>query len=100
MIKLRVAGSGRCVASRVAGALAIALTYGESCHALDADQQQAKSLLVEMCARCHAVGKIGRSPHPDAPPFRTLGERKLYDDDFGRRLRDGLSTMHPDMPTF
>jgi mono/diheme cytochrome c family protein len=53
-----------------------------------------------LCARCHAVGRVGRSPHPDAPPFRALGERKLYDEDFGRRLRDGLSTMHPDMPTF
>ena len=53
-----------------------------------------------MCARCHAVGKAGRSPHPDAPPFRTLGDDKLYDNDFAKRLQDGLSTIHPDMPTF
>ena len=42
----------------------------------------------------------GQSPHPDAPPFRTFGDDKLYDNDFGKRLQDGLSTIHPDMPTF
>lgn len=36
----------------------------------------------------------------DAPPFRTLGDSKLYDNDFGQRLQDGLTTIHPDMPTF
>ncbi len=100
MLKVRVSRSGRCAVNRLVVALAMTLIHSGAGYALDADQQHAKSLLVEMCARCHAVGKIGRSPHPEAPPFRTLGERKLYDEDFGRRLRDGLSTMHPDMPTF
>jgi cytochrome c len=39
-------------------------------------------------------------PHIDARPFRSLSEAKLYDEDFGQRLRNGLSTIHRDMPTF
>jgi mono/diheme cytochrome c family protein len=58
-----------------------------------------KALLERMCGQCHAVGRPGRSPHLDAPPFRDFGE-KLYDEDFTQRLQDGLSTIHPDMPTF
>ena len=69
-------------------------------HALDTEQQRGKALLETMCGRCHAVSETGRSPHADAPPFRTFGDSKLYDNDFGQRLQDGLSTIHPDMPTF
>ena len=80
--------------------LFIVLLCTETGYAVDVDQQRAKALLVELCARCHAVGQTGRSPHPDAPPVRTFSDRKLYDEDFGKRLRDGLNTIHPDMPTF
>jgi mono/diheme cytochrome c family protein len=69
-------------------------------HARGGGPQHGKALLEAMCARCHAVGKSGGSPHVDAPPFRTFGDDKLYDNDFAQRLQDGLSTMHPDMPTF
>ena len=30
-----------------------------------------RALVEEHCARCHAIGVEGDSPHPDAPPFRT-----------------------------
>ena len=69
-------------------------------HALDSEQQRGKALLKSLCGRCHAVSETGRSPHVDAPPFRTFGDNKLYDNDFGQRLQDGLSTIHPDMPAF
>jgi mono/diheme cytochrome c family protein len=68
-------------------------------HTKESGQVRGKALLQRMCGQCHAVGITGRSPHIDAPPFRTFGE-KLYDEDFVQRLQDGLSTMHPDMPTF
>lgn len=68
-------------------------------YALDQEQQRGRVLLETLCARCHAVGTTGKSPHPEAPPFRTSGE-ELYDNDLGRRLQDGLITIHPDMPTF
>ena len=73
---------------------------GEASYAVDREHQRAKTMLETMCGRCHAVGPTRQSPHTDAPPFRTFGEDKLYDNDFGQRLQDGLSTIHRDMPTF
>jgi mono/diheme cytochrome c family protein len=73
---------------------------GATGHAAESGQQRGKHLLEAMCARCHAVGETGKSPHRDAPPFRTFGDDKLYDNDFAERLQNGLSTIHPDMPTF
>lgn len=52
-------------------------------HAVDSEQQHGKELLDMLCARCHAVGESGRSPNIGAPPVRTFGEGKLYDEDFG-----------------
>jgi mono/diheme cytochrome c family protein len=73
-------------------------TWSTASNALD-HEQRGRVLLETLCAGCHAVGTTGQSPHPEAPPFRTFGE-KLYDDDLGQRLQDGLTTIHPDMPTF
>ena len=82
--------------------LAILLTgtWSVSAHALDRGLEHGRALLTRMCSKCHAVGETGRSPHPEAPPFRNFSEEKLYDEDFRERLENGLSTMHPDMPTF
>jgi cytochrome c5 len=79
-------------------ALLLACACGGAANALDREQQHGKELLDTLCARCHAVGETGRSPHIDAPPFRNFGDRKLYDEDFSQRLQNGLSTIHPDMP--
>jgi hypothetical protein len=68
-------------------------------YALDQEQLRGRALLETLCARCHAVGATGQSRHPEAPPFRTFGE-KLYDNDLGQRLQDGLTSIHPEMPTF
>jgi mono/diheme cytochrome c family protein len=73
--------------------------WSKAGYALDQEQQRGKVLLETLCARCHAVGATGHSPHPEAPRFRTFGE-ELYDNDLGQRLQDGLTTIHPDMPTF
>lgn len=81
-------------------ALLLACMWCAAANALDREQQRGKELLDELCGRCHAVGETGRSPHIDAPPFRKFGDRKLYDEDFAQRLQNGLSTIHPDMPTF
>jgi cytochrome c len=56
-------------------------------------------LLVTNCARCHAVGRSGTSPHPAAPPFRTLSRRYKIEG-LAEALAEGLSTGHPDMPEF
>jgi len=58
-----------------------------------------QALVAEFCGRCHAMGTKGKSRHPDAPPFRTLG-RKIDLDEFPRVLERGISSGHPDMPDF
>ncbi len=81
-------------------ALLLVCACSQAAYALDREQERGKRLLEEMCSRCHAVGTAGKSPHADAPPFRTFGDDKLYDNDFAKRLQNGLSTIHRDMPTF
>jgi len=56
-------------------------------------------LLTTNCARCHAIGRTGASPHVAAPPFRTLS-RKYKIERLAEALAEGLSTGHPDMPEF
>jgi mono/diheme cytochrome c family protein len=80
-------------------ALLLSIAWSASAAALDAEQRHSKAMLQELCGRCHAVGTTGQSPNPLAPAFRTFGE-KLYDTDMVQRLQDGLTTVHPDMPTF
>jgi cytochrome c len=58
-----------------------------------------QALVAEFCGGCHAVGVKGKSKHPDAPPFRTLG-RTVDLDEFPRVLERGISGGHPDMPEF
>jgi|EndMetStandDraft_8_1072994.scaffolds.fasta_scaffold58540_2 cytochrome c len=65
----------------------------------DARLVRGRALAAEMCAACHAIGPSDQGPHRDAPPFRTL-ERRVDLDAFLDRLRQGLTSGHPDMPTF
>jgi cytochrome c len=62
-------------------------------------ERQGRLLAERMCARCHAIGISGSSPHSPAPPFRTL-ENRVDLDTFTTRLRGGLISGHPDMPMF
>jgi mono/diheme cytochrome c family protein len=78
--------------------LGMVTAAGFSAHAQD-PVSHGQALVAEFCGRCHAVGTRGKSRHPDAPPFRTLG-RKIDLDDFPRALERGISTGHPDMPNF
>lgn len=53
----------------------------------------------DVCSGCHAVGRTGASPHPDARPFRTLS--KLYPvSSLEEALAEGIMVGHPDMPPF
>jgi cytochrome c len=61
--------------------------------------RRGEALLTTNCARCHAVGRSGVSPHPEAPPFRTLS-RKFKIEGLAEALAEGISTGHPDMPEF
>lgn len=60
---------------------------------------EGRALVEVYCATCHAIGPTGESPHPQAPPFRTLHER--YDVEYlAEGLVEGLVSGHPDMPEF
>ncbi len=56
-------------------------------------------LLRDNCSRCHAIGKEGESPHPPAPPFRTLSS-KYPIENLSESLAEGIVSGHPDMPIF
>jgi len=58
-----------------------------------------EALVRQNCSRCHAIGKEGESPHPQAPPFRTLSSRYPIED-LAESLAEGIVSGHPDMPIF
>jgi cytochrome c len=61
--------------------------------------ERGRALLEQHCGSCHAIGKIGRSPHREAPPFRHISRR--YDIDvIAAKLREGLVSSHREMPDF
>ncbi len=62
-------------------------------------ERQGRALAERLCAQCHAIGKAGPSPHRAAPAFSNLS-RRVDLDRFAYRLREGLTSGHPDMPTF
>ena len=51
------------------------------------------------CARCHAVGKAGDSPLPQAPRFRELHKRYPVEN-LAEAFGEGIVTGHPSMPEF
>ncbi|WP_373371194.1 c-type cytochrome [Microvirga yunnanensis] len=51
------------------------------------------------CSQCHAIGRFGDSPIPEAPPFRTLHTRYPIED-LAEAFAEGITTGHPSMPQF
>jgi mono/diheme cytochrome c family protein len=76
----------------LAGAPALAQTRADS-------ERFGAALLAKNCARCHATGRVGTSPHPEAPAFRTLS-RKYPIEGLAEALAEGIFVGHPDMPEF
>jgi cytochrome c len=62
-------------------------------------ESRGERLLTANCSGCHAVGRSGNSPKPEAPPFRTLGQRYPIEV-LAEALAEGLSSGHPDMPEY
>src|SRR5215472_16810363 len=58
-----------------------------------------QALVRKNCSRCHANGNEGDSPHPPAPPFRTLSS-KYPVENLAESLSEGIVSGHPDMPIF
>jgi mono/diheme cytochrome c family protein len=61
--------------------------------------QRGRAFAQTNCASCHAIGPVGESPLPKAPPFRTLHLRYSVDD-LVEALAEGIRTAHPAMPQF
>ena len=78
----------------MAGACAAAFAIDEK-----ALERRGEALLNKNCASCHAVGRTGASPHPEAPAFRTLGQRYPVDS-LEESLAEGIISGHSDMPEF
>ncbi len=75
--------------------------HAEASFAQEPDRliEQGKLLAMTLCAECHAVGTTDASPHAQAPAFRAI-DRRVDLDSFFQRLREGVTSGHPDMPTF
>ena len=79
------------------GLAAAALATGTA--AADPLVDRGKALVEANCAGCHAVAETGESPHPDAPPFRTLWRRYPLET-LAEAFAEGIYAGHPDMPEF
>jgi len=62
-------------------------------------ERRGEELLSANCARCHAIGRAGTSPHAQAPLFRQLS-RKYPIEGLAESLAEGISVGHADMPEF
>jgi mono/diheme cytochrome c family protein len=51
------------------------------------------------CSQCHAIGRVGDRPIPEAPPFRTLHTRYPIED-LAEAFAEGITTGHASMPRF
>jgi cytochrome c len=82
----------------VAVAVAV-IGYAASAQDRAATEKRGEALLTKNCAQCHAIGRSGASPHPQAPPFRTLS-RNYPIEGLAEALAEGIFVGHPDMPEF
>ena len=58
-----------------------------------------RQLAVQFCSGCHAIDKVGDSPNPASPPFRTLSSRYPIES-LEEALAEGISVGHAEMPQF
>jgi mono/diheme cytochrome c family protein len=92
-------GGGGVIMLRTALVATVLILSAEAAFALDPDAQRGQTFVRANCALCHAVGHVGDSPLPAAPPFRTL--HTLYPvEDLAESLAEGIITGHPSMPQF
>lgn len=57
------------------------------------------ALVENNCAKCHAIGLEGNSPHLQAPPFWMIEERRPVET-IAKMLLSKTKPLHTDMPTF
>lgn len=67
--------------------------------ATQAQLDHGRALVEQNCGSCHAPGRSGESPAPEAPPFRTLSHNYRVAN-LEEALAEGISVGHPAMPQF
>jgi cytochrome c len=72
---------------------------GAATTAENASLRHGETLVMRNCSRCHAIGRVDTSTHPEAPPFRTLSKRYPIES-LEEALGEGIISGHPDMPEF
>ena len=63
------------------------------------DLARGQAIAENNCSSCHAVGPMGDSPLPPAPPFRQLSHNYPLNE-LEEALAEGISVGHPAMPPF
>ena len=96
--------SGLAACGALAPAPMIGPRPGPATIAIQADLEgeaiaRGRTLAMNGCAGCHAIGRTGASPLPAAPPFRDVVRRRSMED-LARRFEQGLVTDHPAMPLY
>lgn len=87
----------RPVALPVLFALALNLQVGGA----EASARRGQALAKEQCARCHSIGRTGKSPLEKAPPLRTIAS-KYQLETLEEAFAEGIVVSHdaPEMPAF
>ena len=84
----------------IAGCIAVVLCLTVPAIPINAkDQGAGKRFAETYCAKCHAIGPTGASPHAKAPPFRVIAARENIDD-LQEAFAEGIVVGHEAMPEF
>jgi mono/diheme cytochrome c family protein len=62
-------------------------------------EERGQAMVEQHCSGCHATGRTGESPAPEAPPFRTLSANYRVDA-LQEAFAEGITVGHPAMPNF
>jgi len=81
------------------GLVAASMLAGAAPAQTQAGIREGHEIAQRFCARCHAIGLAGKSPHPSAPPFREIVARGNVEN-LEEALGEGIIVGHPDMPQF
>ena len=83
----------------LAAALACVVCAIWPAHAAGLDLEAGKVLAEKHCGSCHAVGPVGESRLPAAPPLRDVATRYSVWN-LEEALAEGIVTGHAEMPLF
>jgi len=61
--------------------------------------ERGQAMAEQNCSSCHAIGRVGDSPLPQAPPFRTLSQNYPLTD-LEEAFAEGVTVGHAAMPQF